>query len=61
MYDEMSLMELFSSILKVWTTGGPELHLIQEIHEHTKPVTGLTVLHSSEKLYSGSLDRTVRV
>ncbi|KAI3446994.1 hypothetical protein Pfo_003659 [Paulownia fortunei] len=47
--------------IKVWTSGGSELHLIQEIHEHTKPVTSLVVLHSSEKLYSGSLDRTVRV
>ncbi|KAH6823057.1 hypothetical protein C2S53_002051 [Perilla frutescens var. hirtella] len=47
--------------IKVWTARDPELRLIQEIREHTKPVTSLTVLHSSEKLYSGSLDRTVRI
>ncbi|KAK4433021.1 putative E3 ubiquitin-protein ligase LIN [Sesamum alatum] len=45
----------------VWSSEGSELHLIQEICEHTKPVTSLAVLHSSDKLYSGSLDRTLRV
>ncbi|KAL0427020.1 UNVERIFIED_CONTAM: putative E3 ubiquitin-protein ligase LIN-1 [Sesamum latifolium] len=45
----------------VWSSEGSELHLIQEICEHTKAVTSLSVLHSSDKLYSGSLDRTVRV
>ncbi|KAL0345224.1 UNVERIFIED_CONTAM: putative E3 ubiquitin-protein ligase LIN-1 [Sesamum radiatum] len=45
----------------VWSSEGSELHLIQEICEHTKAVTSLAVLHSSDKLYSGSLDRTVRV
>ncbi|KAK4391682.1 putative E3 ubiquitin-protein ligase LIN [Sesamum angolense] len=47
--------------LLVWSSEGSELHLIQEICEHTKAVTSLAVLHSSDKLYSGSLDRTVRV
>ncbi|KAL0333888.1 UNVERIFIED_CONTAM: putative E3 ubiquitin-protein ligase LIN-1 [Sesamum angustifolium] len=45
----------------VWSSEGSELHLIQEICEHTKAVTSLAVLHSSDKLYSGSLDRTLRV
>ncbi|KAK4481228.1 hypothetical protein RD792_012111 [Penstemon davidsonii] len=47
--------------IKVWRSGVSELHLVQEIREHTKPVTSLAILHSSEKLYSGSLDRTIRV
>ncbi|KAL7093605.1 hypothetical protein ACP275_11G049800 [Erythranthe tilingii] len=47
--------------IKVWRSGNSELNLIQEIHEHTKHVTSLAVVHSSEKLYSGSLDKTVRV
>lgn len=47
--------------IKVWMSRKSELQLIQEIHEHTKPVTSLAVLHSSEKLYSGSLDKTLRV
>lgn len=48
--------------MKVWVSGEEEqLHLIQEVHEHTKAVTSLAVVHSSDKLYSGSLDRTVKV
>ncbi|KAL8037604.1 hypothetical protein ABFX02_11G049800 [Erythranthe guttata] len=47
--------------IKVWRSENSELNLIQEIHEHTKHVTSLAVVHSSEKLYSGSLDKTVRV
>ncbi|KAL9151413.1 hypothetical protein ABFS82_11G050100 [Erythranthe guttata] len=47
--------------IKVWKSENSELNLIQEIHEHTKHVTSLAVVHSSEKLYSGSLDKTVRV
>ncbi|KAF4389991.1 hypothetical protein F8388_002933 [Cannabis sativa] len=47
--------------IKVWTGKGSILHLIQEIREHTKAVTSLTILPAAEKLYSGSLDRTSRV
>ncbi|XP_022882445.1 putative E3 ubiquitin-protein ligase LIN isoform X2 [Olea europaea var. sylvestris] len=48
-------------IIKVWTCKGTLLHLVQEIQEHSKPVTSLVMLHSAGKLYSGSLDKTVRV
>ncbi|KAA8534947.1 hypothetical protein F0562_029950 [Nyssa sinensis] len=48
-------------IIKVWTGRGSNLHLVQEIREHTKAVTSLEILQSGERLYSGSLDRTVRV
>ncbi|XP_027774066.1 putative E3 ubiquitin-protein ligase LIN-1 isoform X2 [Solanum pennellii] len=47
--------------IKVWTVKAKSLHLIQEIRDHLKAVTSLVVLQSGEKLYSGSLDRTVRV
>ncbi|KAL2500881.1 putative E3 ubiquitin-protein ligase [Forsythia ovata] len=47
--------------IKVWTCKGTLLQLVQEIREHSKPVTGLELLHSTEKLYSGSHDKTVRV
>ncbi|XP_009606221.1 putative E3 ubiquitin-protein ligase LIN-1 isoform X1 [Nicotiana tabacum] len=47
--------------IKVWKVKAKSLHLIQEIREHLKAVTSLVVVHSAEKLYSGSLDRTVRV
>ncbi|XP_006645675.2 LOW QUALITY PROTEIN: putative E3 ubiquitin-protein ligase LIN [Oryza brachyantha] len=47
--------------LKVW--GGSEsiLRLVSESQEHTKAITSLAVLPSEEKLFSGSLDRTIRV
>ncbi|XP_062090820.1 putative E3 ubiquitin-protein ligase LIN-1 isoform X2 [Humulus lupulus] len=45
----------------VWTGKGSILHLIQEIREHTKAITSLTILPAAERLYSGSLDRTSRV
>ncbi|KAJ6844902.1 putative E3 ubiquitin-protein ligase LIN-1 isoform X2 [Iris pallida] len=48
-------------MLKVWEGGARILDLIQESHEHTKAVTSLSILQSGEKLYSGSLDKTVRV
>lgn len=48
-------------IMKVWTGKGSVLHLIQEVREHSKAVTSLTVLQSGDTLYSGSLDKTVRV
>eukprot|EP01018_Ginkgo_biloba_P028392 Gb_19331 [translate_table: standard] len=47
--------------LKVWDarTGMPTL--IQEIKDHAKSVTCLAVSITKNKLYSGSLDRTIRV
>ncbi|XP_019150842.1 PREDICTED: putative E3 ubiquitin-protein ligase LIN-1 [Ipomoea nil] len=58
-------LKVFSShsdgTIKAWTLKGGLLHLIQETREHAKAVTSLAILHSTEKLYSGSLDRTVRV
>ncbi|KAK1417336.1 hypothetical protein QVD17_26463 [Tagetes erecta] len=53
--------------IKVWTgknTGKGKdnvLRLTQEIREHTKAVTSLTVLQSGDTLYSGSHDKTIRV
>ncbi|WRX31583.1 WD40 repeat - like 10 [Theobroma cacao] len=47
--------------IKVWTGRGSILHLVQEIREHSKPVTSLYILQSGERLYSGSLDKTARV
>ncbi|GKV06637.1 hypothetical protein SLEP1_g18508 [Rubroshorea leprosula] len=47
--------------IKVWNGRGNILHLIQEIREHTKAVTSLSILQSGERLYSGSLDKTARV
>ncbi|XP_071689321.1 putative E3 ubiquitin-protein ligase LIN-1 [Rutidosis leptorrhynchoides] len=53
--------------IKVWTgksSGKGKssmLHLIQEVQEHTKAVTSLTVLPSGNTLYSGSHDKTIRV
>ncbi|XXG48025.1 hypothetical protein AAC387_Pa02g2572 [Persea americana] len=47
--------------IKVWSIRGTLLHLIQEVREHSKAVTSLAILQSGEKLYSGSLDRSVRV
>lgn len=47
--------------MKVWTVKAKSLHLLQENRDHIKAVTSLVVLQSAEKLYSGSLDRTVRV
>ncbi|KAM3305895.1 putative E3 ubiquitin-protein ligase LIN-1 isoform X2 [Capsicum chacoense] len=47
--------------IKVWETGKRVLRLIHETREHTKAVTCLYVSSSCDKLYSGSLDRTIRV
>ncbi|KAF5788826.1 putative transcription factor WD40-like family [Helianthus annuus] len=47
-------------MIKVWTGKGSVLHLLQEIREHSKTVTSLTVLQSGDTLYSGSHDKTVR-
>ncbi|GJT68595.1 putative E3 ubiquitin-protein ligase LIN-1 isoform X1 [Tanacetum coccineum] len=46
--------------IKVWTGKGSLLHPIQEVREHSKAVTSLTVLQSGDTLYSGSHDKTVR-
>lgn len=46
---------------QVWDTGKRAPRLIQEAREHTKAVTCLYVPPSCDKLYSGSLDRTIRV
>lgn len=47
--------------LKVWSVRGTNLHLIHEVQEHSKGVTSLAVLEFEEKLYSGSLDKTIKV
>ncbi|XP_050363758.1 putative E3 ubiquitin-protein ligase LIN-1 [Argentina anserina] len=47
--------------IKVWDIGKKALRLIQEIREHTKAVTCLYISPSGDKLYSGSLDKTIRV
>lgn len=51
---------IFVSV-KVWTGRGSVLHLVTEVREHNKAVTSLAVLQSGEKLYSGSLDKIIRV
>ncbi|WOL08341.1 E3 ubiquitin-protein ligase [Canna indica] len=51
----------FDGMIKVWKGHEDLLHLIHEIHEHSKAVTSLAISQSGEKLYSGSLDKTVRV
>ncbi|KAK1289507.1 putative E3 ubiquitin-protein ligase LIN-1 [Acorus calamus] len=47
--------------IKVWSGKDSLLHLLQEAQDHSKAVTSLEILQSGEKLYSGSLDRSVRV
>ncbi|XP_057489854.1 putative E3 ubiquitin-protein ligase LIN-1 [Actinidia eriantha] len=47
--------------IKVWDAGKRVPRLIQEVREHTKAVTCLYVSSSCDKLYSGSLDKTIRV
>ncbi|XP_047325164.1 putative E3 ubiquitin-protein ligase LIN-1 [Impatiens glandulifera] len=47
--------------IKVWNASKKVPHLIQEVCEHAKAVTCLYVPSSSNKLYSGSLDKTIRV
>uniref|UniRef100_A0A0E0BZG5 RING-type E3 ubiquitin transferase n=2 Tax=Oryza meridionalis TaxID=40149 RepID=A0A0E0BZG5_9ORYZ len=47
--------------LKVWERSENILRLVHESQEHKKAITSLAVLHSEEKLFSGSLDRTIRV
>nr|QEX51117.1 putative E3 ubiquitin-protein ligase LIN-1 isoform X1 [Cymbidium ensifolium] len=56
---------LFSShsdgTIKVWDIGKRGWQLIQEVQGHLKAVTGLHIPPSSDKLYSCSLDKTIRV
>ncbi|XVE76340.1 hypothetical protein DITRI_Ditri12bG0164300 [Diplodiscus trichospermus] len=47
--------------IKVWDAGKRGLRLVQEVHEHMKAVTCLYVSSSGDRLYSGSLDKTIRV
>ncbi|XP_060962901.1 putative E3 ubiquitin-protein ligase LIN-1 isoform X1 [Cannabis sativa] len=47
--------------IKVWDVGKRVMRLIQEVREHTKAVTCLYASSSGDKLYSGSLDKTIRV
>ncbi|KAI5383009.1 hypothetical protein KIW84_070422 [Lathyrus oleraceus] len=47
--------------IKVWTLKDNVLLLLQEIQEHTKAVTNLTISESGDRLYSGSLDRTAKI
>ncbi|KAI3983686.1 hypothetical protein MKX01_001090 [Papaver californicum] len=47
--------------LKVWSGKGKHLCLSQESREHSKAITSMTVLSSGERLYTGSLDKTIRV
>ncbi|KAM7276951.1 hypothetical protein ACFE04_018817 [Oxalis oulophora] len=47
--------------IKVWTGKGSVLHCLEEAREHTKAVTSLAILQSGEKLYSGSIDKTILV
>lgn len=48
-------------ILKVWTGKGSVLHPVVETRKHTKAVTSLVISPEKEIIYSGSLDRTIRV
>ncbi|XP_039069062.1 putative E3 ubiquitin-protein ligase LIN-1 [Hibiscus syriacus] len=47
--------------IKVWDAGRRRLRLVQEAHHHIKAVTCLYVPSSGDRLYSGSLDKTIRV
>lgn len=47
--------------IKVWDAGKKVPRLIQEVREHTRAVTCLCLSSSGDKLYSGSLDKTIRV
>ncbi|KAK9129505.1 hypothetical protein Sjap_009992 [Stephania japonica] len=47
--------------IKLWDSGKRGLKLAQEVRDHTKAVTSLLIPNSGDKLYSGSLDKTIRV
>ncbi|KAG0477879.1 hypothetical protein HPP92_012598 [Vanilla planifolia] len=46
--------------IKVWDIGKRGWQLVQEVQEHLKAVTGLYIPLSSDRLYSCSLDKTIR-
>ena len=46
---------------QVWDATKRVPRLIQEVREHTKAVTCLYISSPGDKLYSGSLDKTIRV
>ncbi|KAG6505469.1 hypothetical protein ZIOFF_037825 [Zingiber officinale] len=48
-------------MIKVWKGDENLLSLLQETHEHSKAVTSLAILKPGDKLYSGALDKTIRV
>ncbi|GAA0152215.1 hypothetical protein LIER_10751 [Lithospermum erythrorhizon] len=47
--------------IKVWDVGRKNPRLVQEVRDHSKAVTCLQLSPSSDKLFSGSLDKTIRV
>ncbi|CAN1314976.1 Putative E3 ubiquitin-protein ligase LIN-1 [Linum perenne] len=47
--------------IKLWDAGKRVPRVIQELREHTKAVTCLYLSPGDNKLYSGSLDKTIRV
>ena len=47
--------------LQVWEGSENILSLVHESQEHAKAITSLAVLHSEEKIFTGSLDKTIRV
>ncbi|KAG5543008.1 hypothetical protein RHGRI_015935 [Rhododendron griersonianum] len=47
--------------IKVWDAGTRVPQLLQEVREHIKAVTCLYVSSSGDKMYSGSMDKTIRV
>ncbi|XP_051139219.1 putative E3 ubiquitin-protein ligase LIN-1 [Andrographis paniculata] len=47
--------------IKVWDTDKRVPRLIQEAREHSKAVTCLCISPTYDKLYTGSLDKTIRV
>ncbi|KAL5557877.1 hypothetical protein UlMin_034088 [Ulmus minor] len=47
--------------IKLWDAGKRVPRLIQEVREHAKAVTCLHASSSGDKVYSGSLDKTIRV
>lgn len=58
---EFSCFSKQFKLIQVWDAGRKVPRLIQEVREHNKAVTCLCLSSSSDKLYSGSLDKTIRV
>ncbi|MFS7949529.1 putative transcription factor WD40-like family [Helianthus anomalus] len=55
------LLSVMCLLSKVWDANKRDLRLVQEVREHSKAVTCLYIPPSRDKLYSGSLDKTIRV